>query len=306
MTRYRRFFWPAVLILAGVAALLVNTGVAPVEKLILLVNLWPLILIVIGAELIVHRSLHGPTGDVAAASVVLLAVVFAAVYIAVEPGPAATHTLDASADLGDLHQASVAINAGAASISVSGAGDLGGDLYRAHIQYSGVKPDVTFDRANRHLTVEQGQSYPFGLNNGRFALRLQLNSTMSWTILENTGASDDTIDIPDLRVLGITVNTNASREEVTLGPPSRLVPIEINGSALTVRVHLPSGTEARVAVAGGAIDLTAYGRSSHAVGRLTYQSPGFGGPVDAYQVMVNGGACTVTIDSSGPAPTPRS
>jgi hypothetical protein len=57
--RYRSFFWPAVLILAGIVALLVNIGAFPVERLILLVNLWPLILIVIGLELIARRALQG-------------------------------------------------------------------------------------------------------------------------------------------------------------------------------------------------------------------------------------------------------
>src|SRR5438309_571558 len=37
--RYRSFLWPAILILAGVVALLVNTGRIPVDRLYQLVNL---------------------------------------------------------------------------------------------------------------------------------------------------------------------------------------------------------------------------------------------------------------------------
>src|SRR5690349_22374980 len=90
MYRYRSFFWPGVLILAGVIALLVNTGVLPVDRLIELVGLWPLILIVLGLELIVRRTLRGTTGDVAAALIVLIAIAGAAAYVTLAPNPAAT------------------------------------------------------------------------------------------------------------------------------------------------------------------------------------------------------------------------
>ena len=90
--RYRSFFWPAVLILAGIVALLVNLGALPVERLILLVSLWPLILIVIGLEIIVRRGFHGTAADVAAALVVILAVAGAAAYVAINPSPAASNT----------------------------------------------------------------------------------------------------------------------------------------------------------------------------------------------------------------------
>ena len=50
--RSRSFFWPAVLILAGIVALLVNTGQIPVDRLAQLVDLWPLILV--GVNLHIH------------------------------------------------------------------------------------------------------------------------------------------------------------------------------------------------------------------------------------------------------------
>ena len=44
--RYRSFFWPALLILAGIVALLVNVGQIPAERVFQVVNLWPLVLVV--------------------------------------------------------------------------------------------------------------------------------------------------------------------------------------------------------------------------------------------------------------------
>ena len=99
-----------------------------------------------------------------------------------------------------------------------------------------------------------------------------------------------------MKVSAIAVNTGASSEDMTLGQPNGIVPVEINGGALTVHIHRPSGTEASVRVSGGADSLTADGHSQHGIGDLMYDSSGFGGS-DGYRITVNGGACTVTLDT---------
>src|SRR2546427_11206956 len=98
---YRSRFWPGILILVGVFALLVNVGFVPVERLDRLVDLWPLILIVIGLELIVRRNLQGTNAEIAAALIVLLAIGGAAAYVALGPSiPTGVQTLDASEKVG--------------------------------------------------------------------------------------------------------------------------------------------------------------------------------------------------------------
>jgi hypothetical protein len=80
-----------------------------------------------------------------------------------------------------------------------------------------------------------------------------------------------------------------------------VVPVEINGGALTVRIHRPSGTEASVEVSGGAVNLSADGKNMHAVGHLSYDSAGLPGALNSYRIEVNGGACTVTLDTATPS-----
>jgi hypothetical protein len=230
--------------------------------------------------------------------VVILAAGGAGAYLAINPSPAAANKLDSSAPVGELHQASLEVNAGSASIDVSAGSDLGSLLYRAHIEYPGPKPNVTFDRSTGALTISQNTNFPFTFTNGRFVLSVQLNEGVSWAVSENTGASKDTINVPRIKVSAITVNTGASSEEMTLGMPTGVVPVEINGGALTVHVHRPSGTEVSVRVSGGADSLDADGHSQHGIGDIAYDSSGFSGASDAYRITVNGGACTVTLDTS--------
>src|SRR6202521_6326813 len=118
--RYRSYFWPAVLILIGVVAFLVNSGVISTDRLSLLFDLWPLILIVIGLELLARRALPGQNGDVAAVLLVLLAPGGAIAYIALAPNPTTSGKVDSHAALGNLNRATLEIDAGAASITVTG------------------------------------------------------------------------------------------------------------------------------------------------------------------------------------------
>ena len=296
--RYRSFFWPAVLILVGVLALLVNTGQIAIDRLLQLADLWPVILVVIGLEIIIRRSLHGPTGEVAAALVVLLAIVGAAAYVLVAPNPSATSSFEASGDVGTFTAAQLEIDAGAATIVIADSGDLGSRLYHARIDYSGPKPEVRLDPSGK-LQISQANN-TFGVfQSRRFVLHLDLNPSVGWTIAVNSGAATATINVPHVHVTALALNTGASRDDITLGPPSGMVPVKIDGGALTVNVHRPSGTKASIDVSGGAVSLDADGHAFHAIGKAGYQTGDLGS--DAYRIEVNGGACTVTLDTTAPS-----
>src|SRR6266581_8120781 len=156
MTRYRSFFWPGMLILVGVFALLVNAGLLPTDRLYRLVDLWPLILVVIGLELIVRRSMQGMAADLAGALIVLVAAAGTVAYVAVGPAiPGGTHTLDAHDRVGSLDHVGLRIDVGGATLKVRSESSLGDDLYQAHIEYSGPKPEVELDRSGADLHISQ-------------------------------------------------------------------------------------------------------------------------------------------------------
>ncbi|MHB8587721.1 MAG: LiaI-LiaF-like domain-containing protein [Candidatus Dormibacteraceae bacterium] len=296
--RYRSFFWPAVLILIGILALLVNSGAVSTDRLSLLADLWPVILIVIGLELLTRRGLHGQPGDVAAVLIVLLAAGGTIAYVALAPNPRATGTLDSSGPIGSLEQATLELDAGAATVTVAGSSSLDGDLYRAHITYSGTKPQVNLGRSNGRLQISQSSS-AFGVFKARrFTLDLQISSSVPWTITSNGAASTETYNLNGLPLRSIEINTGASREDISLGTPSGVVPITINGGALTVHLHRPAGTGASVNVSGGAVSLEFDGHRNHAIGTVQEST---GTETDMYRVDVSGGACNVTMDVAAPS-----
>lgn len=296
-THYRSIFWPALLILVGVVALFANAGVISNDRLVLLVDLWPLVLVVIGLELIARRGLQGAAGEVAAVLIVLIAAGGTVAYVALAPNPVQTGFMSVTAAVGSLDHAALEIDVGAATITVQG-GAPEGDLAKADIDFSGPKPQVILDTSSGRLKISQSGG-SFGLfRTTRFTLRLLIDSSLPWTISTNSGAATSTYNLADVHVGSIDINTGASREDITLGRPSGIVPVTVNGGALTVSLHRPAGIAASVKVSGGAVSLGADGEQHRGIGNQSWQSSGYEGATDAYRVDVNGGACTVTIDTT--------
>jgi hypothetical protein len=232
---------------------------------------------------------------VAAVLIVLLAAGGAIAYIALAPNPTTSGKVDSHAPLGNLDHASLEIDAGAANITVTGTSSLEGDLYHATISYSGSKPEINLDRSDGSLTISQGNT-GFGVfQTRRFTLDLQINSSIPWTITSNGGASTETFNLASVPLKSMDINTGASRQDITLGPPSGVVPITINGGALTVNLHRLAGAGLSVSVSGGAVSLDFDGRQHHAIGSADDSS---GSGADMYRVEVSGGACTVKVDTA--------
>jgi Domain of unknown function (DUF5668) len=297
--RNRSFFWPAILIATGVIALVAETGAISSGRLFRLADLWPVILIVIGLELVSRRVLQGLRRDLATALIVLLAVSGAVAYVAVR-GPVSdtTQTMDTSDGVGSLNQATVDVDAGVATMTVEGSSALGSDLYRAHIEYAGTKPEVRLDRSTGSLQILQNNDLGFFASR-HFVLDLLINSAVAWNVSTDTGSTNDTLNLSAVKVGSIKLNTGASRTDITLGQPAGIVPISVDGGSITLHLHRPSGAEASVHVSGGSVSLDADGRQLRGVGEERWQSSGYVGAADAYQVEINGGQSTVTVDTGG-------
>ena len=294
--RYRGLVWPAVLIVIGGIALLVNTNIISADRLYRLGDLWPLLLIVIGLELFVMRTpLPANTAAIAAVVILLVAVGSSIAYVAAGPSvPGGTQVIDRSASRGNLDRASLDVSVGGARLSMTGA-DLGGDLFRAHIRYSGPAPAVSVNTSTGHVEISQNSSFHiFGPRT--FVLDLQLSSSVRWSVATHSGAANDTYDFRKLQLTSLEDDTGASHLDISLGTPQGNVPVDINGGALTVNLHRSATAGAEVTVSGGAVTLNFDGRVHRAVGEVG-DSGGTGS--DQFTVRVNGGACTVTMDTGG-------
>jgi hypothetical protein len=291
----RGLFWPAVLILFGILALLVNTNVIPAGRLYRLADLWPLLLVVLGLLILVRRTaIPAPGATIAAALIVLLALVGAAAYVAA--GPALGNgTLDSSQPVGSLERANLEIDVGGANITVTGDSSLGDKLYQAHINYSGRVPNVSLDRSTSDLRISQSNS-GFLVPGQRFTLTLAISTKIPWAITINAGGTNDSMLLSGVTLTSMAMNTGGTNADITLGQPHGRVPITFNGGGLTVNLHRPGDAAASVRVSGAGVSLTFDGRHHGGIG-VVQDSAGSGS--DTYDVRISGAGCTVTMDTPG-------
>ena len=296
--RYGSFFWPGILILVGIIALLVNAGVIPTDRLDRLVDLWPLILVVIGLELIVRRALTGVTAEIAAALIILLAAAGTVAYVATsQPIPGGIQTMDVSGTLGNGDHASLTVEVGAATLNINGDTSLAENLYKAHIEFTGPRPSVDYDRSSGDVNISQSSSFFF--RSTRFKVDMSINPKVAWAFELDSGAATNKLNLSNVNVTELKLNTGASRSELTLGQPTGTVPVSVNGGALTVNVHRAAGAATSVQVSGGAVSLTADGRAFRGIGSQSWSTDGYDQAQNRYQVEISGGACTVTVDTAG-------
>jgi hypothetical protein len=254
-------FWGGVLVLVGVLFLLANTGV--------LSNLnwdivWPVLLIALGVWLILPRlGVGGPITGV--------------------DGAEAREGLD---------KARLEIAVGGGRVDVRSAA-LGDQLYRAHIDHAGSQPEIKLDRATGTVRISQKFDWMPGM--GRFRLDTQLSDAIPWGISCNTGAIRGDFDLSTAPVTSFECSTGASRISLNLGVPKGVVPIKVQGGALTVDLSRPAAAAVKVQASGAAMHLSADGARHDTIGNLEWRSTGFDSASDRYELSVSGAAINLNV-----------
>jgi hypothetical protein len=213
--------------------------------------------------------------------------------------PGGTHTLTASDPVGTLTAAGLDVEVGAADLTVVGDNTLGAELYKAVVTYSGAEPKVTLDESSGVVLIsQQGEFGIFGSRH--LTIDLHVNPAVAWSFSLNTGATNATLNLTGVKVTSVEANNGAIRLDLTAGPPKGVVPIRISGGAPNLRFHRPGGVAVSVQLSGAALNLTADGHHTGAIGRqveggapnLRFHRPGG----VAVSVQLSGAALNLTAD----------
>jgi len=296
---YARSFWAIALIAIGALALMGNLGYLNGWQLDRLGELWPLILVLIGVEILITRSLPRQTGATLGAVVAILAVLGATLYVGFGPSPpVGTVGSSASAAIGNLEQATLDLNVGGATVTINT--DVAtGQLYNASFHANSADRTVaTVNRSTGVVRIElPNRTFLFGPSGGR-TIDLSLSDQIPWGITINGGATQQTLDLSNLKLSRLSMNGGAQQIALILPPANGIVPIELNGGAANLTVHRPAGTEASLTMSGGVNDFTADGNHQASLaGQMNWQSSGYAGATKEYNIQVSGGANHVTIDT---------
>ena len=299
MMRTRNLLLPVALIAIGALILLANLGVLSTEALQRLADLWPLILIIIGLQLVLNHVLPRQQARAIGLALMALIVIAAVAYAALAPKTAAA-TQRVSSPLGGLSSGVLDLKYSAASITMQ-AGDTGNDLYRATIDYPGDEnpPTVDFDQQTGSVTISEsgtfGGFHLFGSSDRK--LNITLSSRVPWTIRMSGGASGLHFDLRQLQLTNFEVNGGASSVNGQLGAPKGTVAVKISGGASNVSLRIPSGSQWSVALEGGVSSLNIDGKSAGALGNETKQSSGYTGASDRFDIRVSGGVSHLDLNT---------
>src|SRR5712692_7926537 len=287
MYRNRGLLFPLVLIAIGIIVLLANTGVLSPQALERLGDLWPLLLVILGLQLILNHTLPRQQATLIGLGATAVIVVAAVAYAALAPAaPFGIQRFDSSEQLGGLSEATLDINYGAASIDVK-AGSLGNSLYQAHVDYPGGEnpPTISLDR-------ETASFSPFHLFGGqRRHVQLTLTDQVPWSIQIGGGAANLHLNLRHAQLSKLEISGGANQLDAQLPTAKGTVLISVSGGANNVTMVAPAHSEWRVAVSGGVSAVTINGSSSGNLGGdFQQQSPGYGSATDRFDIEISGGA----------------
>ena len=214
--------------------------------------------------------------------------------------PSNLRSLDRSAALGELTAGTVRLDYGAARLTIR-AEDLGADLYRAHFEVSqDVNATADVDRASGTVAVKLNTlNRPCVFGCRRTArLDLALNDRLPWRLDFSGGACDGTLDLASLKLSGLDLSAGATNLSISLPSPGGTVPLRFDGGASSLHLQAPAATQVRIEIDAGSSSLRVNGSRSSAFGSgLSYESDGYSGGADRYQLSASGGAADLSWSS---------
>ncbi|NWF71080.1 MAG: hypothetical protein HXY40_18510 [Chloroflexi bacterium] len=256
----RSLFWPLVLIAIGGLWLLNEFNIISGANIAMLLRLWPLMLIVIGVELLLRGRYPQLSTYLGIGAVVLMV---ALVLVGPSLGWVGSRTLQSgsyAAPLENAQSAQVQIGAGVADITVS---PLSGsdNLFEASIAYVGTVEFFVRGEASRFVSLQQTESTSTNMGFGDFFDWDDEGQDLAWNIgiatgvpldLEvNAGVGSTELNLTDLTLRGLNVNAGVGAVNVLLPASDAAYSANLNGGTGQMDVTIPENTAVEVRVSGG-------------------------------------------------------
>jgi len=256
------FFWPLVLIGAGVLLLLSNLGYLQWQSWNTLWRLWPILLIALGIDVLIGR--RSMVGAVVSAILILaliggtVALVFFAQNIPALSNlyqPTEWHTDHIEHPLGDIEGASITIDWSSAPGRLGALHDSR-NLIEGDITYRG---ELVFDVVTRgdHTNVELDTQFS-GPWFGPVELSRQMDS--QWDVMLSpsvpldltldTGSGSCDFDLTDLQISDLFLDVGSGSVDLSL-PSDNTFNGHIDGGSGSLNIVLPEGVGARVDLDSG-------------------------------------------------------
>jgi hypothetical protein len=299
MSDYRRpsLFWPLVLIGLGALLLLENFGLLPAGWWPALVQLWPVIFILLGLDMLVGR--RSPAGTafvlIVGALVVAGALTWAALRASQTPAGQAQALIQSQQGAERL-DVRLRFSAGELRVEALGPSDYVMEGNVRNGPGESVAQEYRVSNGAGRLGLRQETSpllLPFlALRNATALWEIRLTPELPLNLEVSTGAGATRLDLADLALEHLDLSTGVGQTEVTF--PARAAEAEVSTGVGDTLLRLPAGIAARITVRSGLTSVDAPARFSRSDN--VYTTPGFDAEGEFLDLDVNAGIGQVTIE----------
>ena len=193
----------------------------------------------------------------------------------------------------DARKAELSFDFGAASLIVRGGAAPNMVLEGLSGAALDLKSDYSSDQVAIH--VNAGPSFIPFLSPEGGAWRFRLNGEIPMTLKLDSGASSIDLDLSELQVSRVTLETGASSSKIVLPAHAGKTELVIEGGAATFDIRVPEGVALRVRVLQGASSVHIDEKRFPITSAGHYQSPDFETAVNRAEVLLNAGAASFDI-----------
>ncbi len=261
-------FWGGILVLAGILLLLDNLGLLAVNVWSLI---WPLFLIALGLRLLWR-------------------------YLA---GPPAPQVEEAAIPLEDAGRARIRIRHGAGRLYVTAGADqdeLVSGTFGGGLEYQARRDGDLLDvdmRPSSHSFPEVMMPWNWG-SRGALDWSVVLNNEVPLTLSLETGASDTRLDLSELHLTELRLQTGASSTDLTLPAHAGFTRADLHAGAASLSIRVPSGAAARIQIKGSLAGINVDTNRFPRMGNV-YQSPDYDAAPNKIDVGVEAGVGAIDV-----------
>ena len=188
------------------------------------------------------------------------------------------------------HDATLAVVAGAATLTVTAAA-IPGSLMRASTPgNSSVRPELVSSpsRVQMYL-LTTGQRGPG-------AVSIELSTAVAWQLQFSGGTSQSFLNLSNGQVAGIDFTAGSNLIQMTLPRPAGTATITLAGGASQVDLTVPPGVAARLRLDAGASAATLAGQTHNGLARGTVlSSPGWAEAASRYDIVATAGINNISV-----------
>ncbi|MHB1006642.1 MAG: LiaI-LiaF-like domain-containing protein [Chloroflexota bacterium] len=301
--RGRSILGPLLLIGIGVLFLLNTLNILPWNVWENLWRFWPVILILIGLDIILGRGnpwASAIMGFVVVAIVLALAfaVAFVPVGFTFSGGPNATlEAQSVQVPLDGARSGTVNVNFGAGTLNVSALGSDTGNLVEGSLRHTGgraIEQQIGRQGDRTTLALSQQGSISILGNNGTEIWQLRLNHSVPLDLNVEGGAVDAHLDLSQLKVNNLYVNLGASSVRLTMPQAAGLTKATFKSGMASLQIDIPQGVAARITSQGGMSSTDVdQGRFPNRGGY--YQSPDYDTAANKVEISIEAGMASVRV-----------